>query len=205
MEVTCTSDASSTQLCQNDVLSEVKLIIHHQCPGIELVSPVYASDGAKCHLTPYQRAYVGSTTQVGFNINLNQSESVGALMYRLQRKSADQSNEDIASSEEAICAQLVVIWNVNSLKDFYICLRVIEQDKDYVWDRDSLMKLAEQYSIFGIQHGPIEEAWLIYNDIRLMTSLNATHEEGCCKLKVTISNASIDDDTKRPWRVDLDR
>jgi hypothetical protein len=36
------SDTDTTQSSQNDTPSKVKLMIHHQFPGIELVSPIYA-------------------------------------------------------------------------------------------------------------------------------------------------------------------
>jgi hypothetical protein len=62
---------------------EVKLIIHNQFPGVELVSPVYASEGAKRYLSPDQSVDFGSTTQAGFDIDLNQDEPTGALIYKL--------------------------------------------------------------------------------------------------------------------------
>jgi hypothetical protein len=206
MESTYINNANTIQPRQNNTPSKVKLMTHHQFPGIELVSPMYVSDGATCYLSPDQKVDAGSTEQVDFNINLNQRESIGALMYKLQRKNISQSNEDIISSEDELtCTMLIIIWNVNCFKDFYVYSRIIEHDKDRVLNRDSLMKLAEQYSLFGIQYGPIEEAWLIYDDIRLMTSLNAIHEEECYKLEMTISEPSANRSVQRLWHIDSDR
>jgi hypothetical protein len=97
----------------NDAPSKVKLVIHHQLLGIELVSPMYVSDGATCYLLPEHRVRAGSTVQVGFKIDLTQGESVGVLMYKLQRKCVDQSNVYLAPSEEVTCT-LLIIWNVNN-------------------------------------------------------------------------------------------
>jgi hypothetical protein len=60
--------------------SKVKLIIHHQFPGIELVSPICAGKCATCYLSPDQSVVVGSTTQAGFNINPDEDESIGILI-----------------------------------------------------------------------------------------------------------------------------
>jgi hypothetical protein len=69
IESTDSNSADTIQSFQNGTLSKAKLIVHHQCPSIELVSPVYACDGAECHLLPDQRVITGSTAQSGFNIN----------------------------------------------------------------------------------------------------------------------------------------
>jgi LAS superfamily LD-carboxypeptidase LdcB len=59
------NDTDAIQSSQNDASSKVKLIIHNQFPGTELVSPLYYSDGVTCCLSPDQKVDIGSTTQVG--------------------------------------------------------------------------------------------------------------------------------------------
>jgi hypothetical protein len=206
MTSTHTNDTDNIRSCQNITPSEVKLTLHHQLPGIELVSPMCVSDGSICYLSPDHKVDAGSTAQIGFNIDLTRDESVGVLMYKLQRKNAEQLNGDDTFSEDgATCTLLIMIWNVNSFKDFYVYSRVIEQDKGCVWDRDKLIKLAKRYSLLGIQHCFIEEAWLTHDGIALMTSLNTTCEAECYKLEMTISEPSTNNDTQRPWHIDLDR
>jgi hypothetical protein len=184
---------------------KMTLIIHHQFPGIELVSPVYYSIFATCCLLPDQRVNVGTTTQIGFNIHPAQEWSIGVLMYKLQRRNTDQSNEEAISSEEATCTQLLMIWEVKNYNEFYVDLYLIEHDKRHVWDRDRLIKLVSNFELINVQDGPIEETWLMRDNAVLMTSLNATHEEERYKLEVTISEVSIKDDTLRLWHIDLDR
>jgi hypothetical protein len=70
-------------------------MIHHQFPGIELASPVYASNFTTYYLSPDQIVDADSTMQAGFNIDPTQDESIAILMYKLQRKNIDQFDEKV--------------------------------------------------------------------------------------------------------------
>jgi hypothetical protein len=205
MTSTHTSDTGTIQQHQNDAPSKVKLMIHHRFPGVELVSPVYACDGVTCHLTPDQRVDIGSTTQAGFNIDPAQETSICILIYKLERKNIDQSNKEVVSSEEATCIQLVIIWEMNSFKEFCVNSFLIEHIKSRVWDRDGLIKLAKRHKIFSIQHSTIEGTWLMYNSTALMMSLNVIHEEEGYKLEMIISKGGINKHIQRPEYIDLIR
>jgi hypothetical protein len=200
-----TGDVDIIQLHKNDTLSKAKLMIHHQFPGVVLVSPLYYSDNEAYHLSLDQRVDVGSTIQADFNIDFAQDESIGALMYKLQRKNTDQSDEDNIFNEEETCIQFFIVWKVNSSKEFYVVSFLIEHDKDRVWNRDGLMKLAERCKQFNMQHGLIEDTWLMRGNTVLMTRMNVTCEEECYKLKVIISETNIKDDTQKPLYIDVDR
>jgi hypothetical protein len=200
MESAHTSDTNIIHPFQVDAPLEVRLSIHQQFPGIELVSPVYVSNGATCHLLPDQRVYVDSKTQVGFSINPDHEESIGALIYRLQRNNTDQPYE------ETTCIQLIMIWKINSSREFCVVSDLIEHDKDHIWDSIELMNRVAWYALFDMQHGPIEETWIIHGNIALITSLNVTREEECYKLEMTISETSIKDDyIQRPRYISLHR
>jgi hypothetical protein len=206
MEPTDCSGVGIIQPHQNDIRSKVKLMIHHQFSGVELVTPVYAGNFVTCYLSHDQGVDAGSTTQANFSIDLTQSESIGVLMYKLQRKNTNQPNEEVVSNEdEATYTQLVMIWKINSSKEFCIASHLIEHDKSRIWDRENLIKLADCYRVFNIQHSLIECTWLIKDNIVLMTKVNTTREEECYKLEMTLSETSIKDDTQRPQYVGLDR
>jgi hypothetical protein len=164
-----------------------------------LVSPKYVCDGATCYLSPDQRVAVGSTTQASFNINPDKNESIGILMYELN---TDQSNKEVIANEE-VCIQLVMIWKVHESGRFYVYSFLIEHDKSRVWDKDELMKLVRRYESFIIQHGPIEDTWLMLDNTVLMIRANVTFEEEYYKLEMTISEGSINKDTRRPWYIDV--
>src|SRR5690606_10282270 len=133
---------------------------------------------ATWYLSPDQRVDVGSTAQVGFNIDSSQKESIGVLMYKLQRKSTDQPNE------EATCIQLVIIWKVNSCREFLAVSFLIEHSKSDVLHEYKLMELDKYYKLFDVQYGIIEDTWLMHDNTVLMTSVNVTCEEGCYKLEM---------------------
>jgi hypothetical protein len=197
-----TRDIDIIQPNQNSPPSKVKLIIRNQFSGIELVSPVYCSENAECYLPPNQRVYADSATQVGFNIDPDQ-ESIGVLIYKLQRKDINELNEEaIYSEDEATSTQIFMVWKVKNSRELYVYSRLIEHDKDHIWNRDRLMKLAKSYELFNIQHGPIKETWLMHDNTVLMTGLNMTHEKECYKLEITISSKN---DVQRPQHIDLNR
>jgi hypothetical protein len=179
---------------------EIKLMIHHQLPGIELVSPVYAGCHATCSIQPEQKVNVGSTMQAYFNADPNQDGSISILMCRLKRANIDKLDED-----EATCIQLVVIWKIDRLERFHTFTYLIEHDEDRIWDRDMLIKLSRLFRLFDIQHCSVEETWLIHNNIVMKTSLNITHEEECYKLEMTVSETRMKDDTHRPCYFDMIR
>jgi hypothetical protein len=186
------STSSTDDILEQSVAapSKVKLVIYHQFHGIELVSPVYDSVNATCYLSPDQRVDVGSTTQVGFNIDLSQSESFGALIYNLQRKNTNQSNEEIISSEEVTCTQLFMLWKVTNSKEFLVNPYLAEHDRNHIWNEDNMADLIRCHDMFDIQYDPIEEAWPMHNDTILSIKANVTYEAECYKLETTIFEIS---------------
>jgi hypothetical protein len=195
-----TSNTDTIQLHRNSAPSKVKLMIHHQFSGVELLSPLCYSNGATCCLSPEQRIDANSTMQIDFNVDPAREESIGVLMYKLQRKNTDQSDED-----KATCIQFVIIWKANNSEGFRLVSRLIEHDKSHVLDRNELMKLIRYHKVFNIQHEPVEKTWLIHDNVVLMTRVNITYEEECYKLEITISEGNMKDDTQRPLCIDMDK
>jgi hypothetical protein len=181
--------------------SKVKLIIRNQFPGIELISPMYAGDGVTRHLPLDQSVDVGSTTQAGFDIDLIQGEPIGILMYELKNKK-QLNKEAIYSQDETTLAQLYVVWKVNNYKEFCVFSDMIEHDKGRIWDKNKLIKLAMRYKTSNI-HTPVRKTYLIRDNTVLMKIVNATREEECHKLEMTIIEGSIDEYTRRPEYIDV--
>jgi hypothetical protein len=200
-----TSDTNIIQPHQNGIPLKVKLIIRNQFPGIELVSPVYAGNLVTCYPSHDQCVDAGSTTQASFKIDPTQNESIGILMYKLQRNNIDEFNEEAISSEdEATWIWLAMIWKVCKSGKIFVVSDLIEHDKSHIWDSNELMKLDEYYELFNTQHGPIEETWLMHDNAVLTTNLNIIREEEYYELEMTISKGSIRDDTQRLRYIGLD-
>jgi hypothetical protein len=201
-----TSYVEAIQSLLNDAPSKVTMMIHHQFPGVELISPVCAGNGIACYLSPDQCVDVDSTIQADFNIDTDQKETIGALMYKLQRKSIDQSDEvAISSEEEVTCIQFVIIWKVNSSKEFCVASFLIEHDNSYVWNEDRLLELAKRCKLSNVRDGSIKYTWLIHGNTVVRMILNVAREKECCKLETIISEGSINENTLSPRYIDLDR
>jgi hypothetical protein len=191
------SGVDSVPSVQNEeVLSDIKLIFHHQLPDIELVSPVYAGDIATCYQSPDQSVDCGATTQAGFKIKFSPEWSFGTLMYRLKKKS-DQ--------EASTYQQFVIVWEIDRFEIIYAVSYLIEHDKDVVWDENKLTKLSERCQLHYIKHSPIEETWLMRDHTVLMTKVNVISEKASYQLDITLAETSINDDTQRPWYIHIDR
>jgi hypothetical protein len=203
--MTSTHGINVIQPRQKCTPSKVKLIICNRFPGFELVSPFYTGNFVTCYPSHSQNVDAGSTTQTSFEIGLTQKESIGVLMYKLQRKNIGEFNEeDISSEDEATWIWLVMIWKVYKSRKIFVVSDLIEHDKSHIWNSNELMKLNEYYELFNIQHGPIEETWLMHDNTVLTTSLNTIRKRDYYVLEVTISEGSIRDDTKRLRYIGLD-
>jgi hypothetical protein len=206
MTLTDSSEAGIIQSHQNDVPSKVKLMLHHQFPGVELVSPAYAGGNATCYLLPHQKVDVGSTTRIGFVTYRSCRTAIGVLVYKLQRKDFDQSNEETISNEgKTTCTYLVMKWQADSSEGFFAGSRLTEYDEGCVWSRDKLLTQAGWCDLYNIQHGHIKGTWLMCNNTVLMTEMYLTLERKCYKIEMTIYEGSIKDDTWRPWHIDIVR
>jgi hypothetical protein len=193
-----TNNVDTIQPRQNNAPSKIKLTIHHQFPGIELVPELYYGD-SETSLSPDQKIDVGSTMQTDFNINSAKEESIGVLIYRLQGKIIDEE------SDETRCTQLVIVWKVDKFKRFHLVPRLIEIYKHVSLSKDKAMKLAQNLSRSSVSYDSIEDTWLMYDDTVLMASANITREARCYKLGITISEGSIKYNTHRLLYIDMYR
>jgi hypothetical protein len=191
-----TSNVDPIQSHQDSAPSKMELTIHHQFPGFELVPGLYYGD-SETSLSPDQRIDVGSTMQTDFNINSIKEESISILMYNLQRKNNDESNE-------TRCTRLVMVWKVDKFKRSHLVLRLIESYKWIFWHKDMVMRVARDFSRSSVSYGSIEDTWLMHDNAVLMTSANITREARCYKIEITISEGSMKDNTQRLLYIDLD-
>jgi hypothetical protein len=168
--MTSTYGAGANRQLKNNALSKVKLVLRHQFPGIELVSPIYAGNGITCssgqdlgikvlhrpgddyfiyvRRSSYNhRIDFGSTVQVDLNIGFSERNPRGILAYELERKKAKQLNEyAIYNEDEETCIWLVMVLEfVNEDEDFFVASDLMECDQLYFWSWFNLMGLAGCY------------------------------------------------------------
>jgi hypothetical protein len=108
---------------------------------------------------------------------------------------------------EVTFIRLVIVWKVDKFKSFSTVSFLIEHDKFQTWNRHKLMKLTEEeYKLYDIQQCPVEETWLLHNNIALSTRVNITREEEeCYKLEVAIYETSMKYNTQRLRYISINR
>jgi hypothetical protein len=180
-------------------LPTVRLEIHHQFPGIGLVSPVYAYDHVTQHSSLSQRIDADSTTQLDFAMDLTQGDPIGILMYEL-RDTKKVDNYAISSENEARCTRFGIVWMVDNSKNFYVNSFLIEHNKL------RLMRLATgNYKPYDIQHIFVEVPYLMCDNTMWMTRTKATRKGESYKLDITISKGSTKYSAWRTHYIDMDR
>jgi hypothetical protein len=110
------------------------------------------------------------------------------MMYKLS---------DIDPNEETTCINLFICWKINAAKECFIRPCIIEHDKNYTWNEIKLVRFAERQQLFNIQQSPIEETWLVRDQV-LKTSINGIHRGRHCQIEFTLSEATMNEHTKRP-------
>jgi hypothetical protein len=75
--------------------------IHNQCSNIRLISPVYFSNDARCSKLSGQQIVIDTKMNASFEIDVNQDDFEGVLLYKLQKYvgSDDQCNIDTSITE----------------------------------------------------------------------------------------------------------
>jgi hypothetical protein len=142
--------------------------------GLELVSPVYYSNGTICRVSPSQQIDSGAKMKASFGIAFMQNYFKGALLYKLQRKYADetdnQPNSSTVSIEDATKnTYLLVVWDIGHVQhNFYV--RLIECASDFTWDQDKLWALHwDCNDEIYVDYGSDAITWLMHDSAMLKT------------------------------------
>jgi hypothetical protein len=153
------------------------MTIGNQCTNIELISPVYFTKDAMCHILFPQHVDFKSITKTNFITGVDRDTFGGALLYCLQRK------ENTLTS-----TQLLVIWgcrsNKNSLYTLYSHAWLIEHESVLVWDKDKLKVLYDKYD----EHWYTKfdtKIWLLNDNTKLKTDCKVLY--GGYGMEITIS------------------
>jgi hypothetical protein len=176
---------------------------------LELIFPVYYSNGTMCYMSSGQQTAIGTEMKVSFEIAFKQEDFKGALLYKLQRKYAartdNQPNSSTASAENAEKnIYLLVLWNVEDNRHrSRACL--IECTTHFSWDEDKLWALHKKHEhLFDVYYNSNTITWLIYDDTVMKMRFDVTYRPDY-KLDIVISEGTREDDMERPIEIDQNR
>jgi hypothetical protein len=187
----------------------LNITIYNQYSGLELMSPVYCSNGTTSHLFPSQRTGTGNTMKASFGIYPKQHYFNGALLYKLQRKHTTKTNRQSNNSkapieDKAISIYLLVAWNVKDYKHKF-CVCPIECTDDFTLDEDVLWALHKKYANrFYANYKARIRTWLMHGSAVLKTRWNIKYGSDY-KLDIIISKGTRSHEMKKPIRIDSER
>jgi hypothetical protein len=187
----------------------LNVTIHNQHPNLELISPVYCSKNATCHISPNQQTDNDNIMEASFGIVSKQKSVKGALLYKLQRKCTTETDNQLDNSIVLIentttNMYLLVIWDVkDGYHGFRVCL--IEFTDDLPWDEDMLWTLRHRYKRqFLENYKPTIITWLVHGDIVMKTRRDITFESDY-KLNIGISERNRGYNMLKPMKIDPKR
>jgi hypothetical protein len=186
----------------------LNITIHNQYPGLVLTSPVYFSNGTTCYVSSSQQIDTSNVMEASFGIAFRQENFKFALLYRLQRKHTNttdnQRDSSTASIENTTNIYILVLWNVDNY-DHKFCVCLIECTSDFTWDEDKLWALYREYDEqFYKDYNYRTIPWLIHGDAVMETRREITYESDC-KLDIFIYEGTGKYNMSKPVKINPKR
>jgi hypothetical protein len=191
------------------VKEALNITIHNQYPSLELTSPVYFSTGTTCHASPSQKTDIGATVDISFGIDPKQEDFKCALLYKLQRKHTNRTDNQPNGNTESIkdiatSIHLLVIWDVEDYNHKF-CVCLIEFTNDFTWDESSLWSLYDDYDDqFYDDYKSNLITWLMHDGLVIRTQSDVTYGSDY-KLNIVISEGNGEDDMEETMKIDPKR
>jgi hypothetical protein len=179
-----------------------KLNIHNQLLSVDLVSPTYATGTElECCRPPMYKVCAGDIMRSAFIVKSDDVPIGGILMCELKRKQTHESTESGKDTSSAV--HFSAIWGTFRSK-LDADLLLVEHDKAFEWDKDSLVNLFNKNSRrFRWFRSSATETWSLDDNTTLMTTLEIINEDRT--LNITISEVERDNNARTPAHVDLER
>jgi hypothetical protein len=179
-----------------------KLNIHNQCLNVDLIFSTYIkANRAKCHRPPKYKVCAGDTMRSAFIIESDDVFVGGALIWKLQRRPADESIE--SGKDISSIVYLLVVWGTfrSNLESDAL---LVEHKKGFDWDEDNLLKFySENSERFRWSRSSTTETWLLDDNTTLMTTLKIINDNRM--FDITISEVERNNNARIPMRIDLER
>jgi hypothetical protein len=189
----------------------LNIAIHNLHPGLELTSPVYFSTGTTCYVSPSQQTDIGAAIKASFGIGFKQEEFRGALLYKLQRKYANRTNNPPNScttpvKDTTTNIYLLVLWNIPDIGYHHSsCACLLECTDDLIWDEDKLWALHHQYNDqFYKNYESRIIPWLMNDGMVIKTAPDIAYGPDC-KLDVVVSEGTGKYNMYKPMKIDSER
>jgi hypothetical protein len=185
------------------------IAIRNQHPDLELTSPVYCGSNTVLHVSPSQQTDTNDTMKASFGVAFKQEVFEGTLLYKLQRRHANETDNQPSSSTACIKdattdMYLLVAWNVRDHNHIF-CACLIECTADFVWNEDRLWALYSQHSNQIYRNYKYDGiTWLMYDGEVMRTRLGVTYGSGY-KLDVNISEAIPNYYAEKPMKINPKR
>jgi hypothetical protein len=192
-----------------DIKKELNITIHNQHPDLELTSLVYCSNGTTCHVSPNQKIDAGTAMEASFGIRLERYDFKGALLYKLQRKYINRTDNQpntsvVFISNTTTNIYFLVAWVVENYKHRF-CICLIGCTDDLAWDEDKLWALYwDSNKKFNECYESNTITWLIYEDTVVKTRHDITYGANY-ELDVTISEGVGKYKMLEPIQIDPER
>jgi hypothetical protein len=173
--------------------------IHNQCSDFRLTDGRYSNNDADWREFSNWRLY--SDTMINDGTGPFLSTFGGILTYMLNR-------ENIKPDEKykPTHIRLFVIWKSEGYKNFRLFALLIECDKTLSWDKLKVKEYCQRYdNQLSTYTGPIENTWLIDDDLVVMIRLELDFMKRDGRLSITVSESVRDERTKRPVWINLKR
>jgi hypothetical protein len=184
------------------------ITIHNQCLNTELASLVCFGNGAVYPKLSHQKMHIGIAMKTRFEINATQDSFEGALLYKLEKHSEEQSDADTLPTEvnrNATHICMLIAWKVEDSKSF-VHIALIEHAKEFTWNKYELKKLYNKNRGWLKEYDDtISDTWVMDGNMVLKTIFKIRGSKGSFGLSIFISEEERDDYAMRPLHVDPER
>jgi hypothetical protein len=188
----------------------MKVEIHNKCSHIELVDPLYFSDGAICLIPLDQKVAPGGTLDTAFKIDLTRMDFEGALIYRLRKKginSGQQSNADTKNIDRnwSSYVWLLVGWRMERFNNPRVYMLLVEHGEEFVWGEDMLFYRHKKFRrLLNVDNGSVTSTWLMEDDYVLRLALDSVGNKKY-GIRITIFDGVKDDYAEVPLPIESKR
>jgi hypothetical protein len=205
MELVATAGITAFRYIWHSLQASMHVKIQNQCPGFELTSPAYFSDGAVCDIPLDQRVAPEASVETKFRVDLSRFMFQGVIVYQLSPTStpSDETNANNtmteANGDTPMRMEILVAWRISRIHDPLFFILLLERSSNFAWSDKKLehFLLEEHSNRLKTLKGREEATWIMQNNTVFRTEMDVTSKRHY-KLIITISESKQDIHTTNP-------